>query len=275
MPSVLHGGSHIFLDSFKKSNQFFTDIVKMNKKDYANFLKSPDVFFLKYDEKYASVQLTITATNIDELYVAIQDCISFRISENVIVVTSINRCDYIQKGYASIDSCSNTRILLDLLDRLALLFGCNRITLTDDARDVDFLGSKDSVYYSLITIMKEGKLFYEKYGYSETGIYTKIDLVPHINLLRFFPFKMFLEFLSPEDKEFALKYCKDIQFEYLHEYFTFVYEVCKDRFRKNYSNKYIRYMRGLQEDILLNQKYPWYSMMSIIFHQNLCMEKYI
>ena len=150
--------------------------------------------------------------------------------------------------------------VLKYFDRLAVLFGCTKITLTDEAIDIDNKQPK-GILISLISLMKDGKLFYEKYGYAAP----KIEL--ETLRLRFIPFPLFLQTLSDKHKRKILKTTKNAtDFKYLHEYFTQIYKECKTH---DVPDRLIY----VQNKILFCSNYPWFSMMSIIFNQNHSMEK--
>lgn len=280
MPNLYFGGSYFVLSEWKEFNHFFKDIVKdsiisYNEKLYKSRRK--EEYYVKLEEHSSFGKLIISAPSDNALHVLMEDCMIFSIKNKTVHINSINRCDYVQRGFYSIHSYSNTRKLLTLLDKLAIFFGCEKITLTDDAKDIDFF-HKEGVHFSLVTIMKDGKLFYEKYGFTNcsTEKFEKIDLQPHIDLLRFFPFKIFLHFLSEKHRTSILSSCVESHYTYLHEYFTFCYTQCKKRFSENpLDTKYIDFVIYLQKKILFCKHYPWYSMMAIIFNQNLCMEKIV
>lgn len=278
MPNLYFGGSYFVLSEWKEFNQFFKEIAKESFQFYTekhHISKRKEEYYVKLEKDSAFGKLTISALDENTLQVILENCMIFTLKNAVLNINSISRCDYATKGFYSIRSYSNTKKLLILLDKLAIFFGCNKITLTDDAVDLDFLHEK-GVYFSLVTVMSEGKLFYEKYGYTNCSSekFLKIDLSPHINLLRTFPFKIFLQFLSTKHRNCVLSTCHETQFNYLHEFFTTSYNECKRRHSLNpLDTKYVEFMIYIQNKILLCKEYPWYSMMAIIFNQNFCMEK--
>ena len=168
-------------------------------------------------------------------------------------------------SYKFVTDKSKTRELLELLDVIAMLFGAKRITLRDDAYYQDI----KEIDFSLLTVMKEGKLFYEKYGYaicnSNTEDVRAIDINIHTKLLKEFRFDVFLTYLAPAEIKFIQKILNKLNnsYKYLGDFYT-------DSFKYLKSTKHFLYI----QNIITNKKYPWYSMVYAIQTSKYCMEKF-
>lgn len=181
---------------------------------------------------------------------------------------------------------SNTRTTLNLLDSLAIAFGVSSIFLQDAAVPYKFKKGVNSIDYTLLTVMKENKTFYEKYGYSfcePKNEYIKtIDIEIHKKLLREFDFGIFKLLLNKYDLEFItiLESVYRKKYKYLYEFYNDTMDYCNKKFDKFFiideerSDKYYNMIFDLQ-NILTNDNYPWFSMINIIQSSKFCMEKLI
>ena len=195
----------------------------------------------------------------------LEDCINFDIS--------ISKFNEIYLGYLT-TKCKiksiKSGLLLHYMDQLAIAFNIRRIFLKDKARTLD-----SGLDLTLLTVMKDNKTFYEKYGFETCeplNDIPHIELSLHKNLLRNFPFNLFYEHLDFGDKGFLRRFLRKLDkkiedFEYLWQFYVKMHRYFDKK-------KDLPGNRKLQE-ILQNQKYPWNSMVDVIQNQKICMEKYL
>lgn len=226
-------------------------------------------FYVCYSNRPAS-SYTLTASYMNSKYIKIkiEDCLTFLISKDMFTE--------IELTYLT-TKCKITKIktkeLLDIMDSIAILFNINRIYLNDQAGIKKNKNTK--IDLTLLTVMKESKTFYEKYGYQHCDPQTdkyqvpRIDLEIHKKLLRLFDFNLFIKFLSGDDKKFVYNTLDKLQknsFEFLHEFFTQSYEYYD---RKDKTKNLLKL-----QNLIYNKNYPWYSMIDVIQNQKICMEKF-
>jgi len=168
-----------------------------------------------------------------------------------------------------------TKELMYLMDKIALLFNINRIYLQDSATTLSSSNKREKIDFTLLTVMKENKTFYEKYGYETCNPTAKINLKLHKNLLRNFRFDIFTEYLDKADNKFITKTLKRLKKKVVD--FVFLYQFYVES-NEYYQNEYTGdddYENQVRlQSILTNENYPWNSMVNIIQNQKLCMEKY-
>lgn len=191
-------------------------------------------------------------------------------------------------SYLKNNNTSGTRILLNILDKIALMFGAYRIFLQDAATPSVYsnMKLKYDLDFTLITVMKEGKMFYEKYGYNvcdpESVEYPikKINLELQKNLLRNFKFDLFKLFLDFDDLFFVNKILKNNNksFTTLADFYVYTLEHITTLINKELEideDKYLKYKNYINklQEIILNENYPWSGMVSVIQSEKYCMEK--
>jgi hypothetical protein len=157
-----------------------------------------------------------------------------------------------------------TPYFLEKVDLIAKCFGIKRIVLTDAStskldRDIDL---------SLYMVMKHGKTLYERYGYRFCD--TQIDFQVQKNLLRKFPFTIFLQLLSPQHTYWVKERIKKMKttstYNTLGDFYVDVYDLYhfKDKTKP---------IRQLQ-NILNDKTKIWYSMIDVISQKKVCMDKH-
>ena len=259
---------NVLLDNIKRG--YFWEKSGHSFDTLKSFLKKhgPRNMYVSYYGPANQYQLTLSYVNEKYISCNIEDCVEFVISKDRFTEIEL------QKLTTKCKINVKTKVLLRLMDSFADLFKINRIYLRDEAGIQKNQNIKLDL--TLLTVMKESKTFYEKYGYQhcdpETDKYNvpRIDLEIHKKLLRFFDFKLFIQFLNTNDKEFVHKSLKKLNksvdsFQYLHEFFTHVSEFYDQRS----STKQLQL-----QNLIYNENYPWYSMINVIQNQKLCMEKF-
>lgn len=166
---------------------------------------------------------------------------------------------------------STTRVLLSFVDKLALLFGVNRIFLRDGATPKE----EEYIDLTLMTIMKDNQTFYEKYGYSVCDKDIPIIFEKQKYHLRNYNFEVFMFLLNDKDRRFIDKTLQRLKksgieghYSKLHEFYVDAYQFYKNNIKYTHHNKEL-------QDILTNSEYPWYPMVNVIQAWKGCMEKYI
>lgn len=219
-------------------------------------------------------QKTLTLSYINDKYIRgdIRDCIQFVIS----------RDRYTEKQLRNLTTkCKiknvKTKQLMLLMDTIAMLFNISRIYLQDDAHTLDYDGKID---LTLLTVMRDNKTFYEKYGYescynfSDKNRTPRIDLELHKKLLRNFRFDVFVEYLEQSHKKFVMKTLKRLDkeisdYKYLHIFYTDAHSY----FLNDYPTLNDYEKRVQLQSLLTDTKYPWNAMVDVIQNQKVCMEK--
>ncbi len=267
--------SNFNLDVIKKGD--FWKITSTNFDSFNQYLQSnlPNgITFYIDSNKWGRRSMIFTYTNSKYIVGNIENCINFVLKKDK--YTEINlqnfttRCDI---------SNVKSKDLMDTMDKVAILLNISRIYLEDRATTLEN-NIKSKLDLTLLTVMKDNKTFYEKYGYEtcEPSSYSnieKIDIQIHKKLLRDFKFYIFVELLSKNNKKFINKTLSRLRynvsdFKYLHDFYT----EADDYYNNEYYGDDEYELRMYLQSILLNEIYPWYSMVNIIQNQKLCMEKY-
>lgn len=180
---------------------------------------------------------------------------------------------------------SSTSELLNLVDRIANLCNVSRIFLSDTAIPKQFLSRNKNKFLSLVTIMKDNKLFYEKYGYSICDIqsvnpilfpFSENNIEIPKQLLRNFPYSVFIHLLNEKDtividtikKKSKNTKIYDKLYKCFNDYYEFlVTNIHEDESMSVLFNEFIQ--------IFYNEKYPWFSMIYSIHSMKYCMNKII
>jgi hypothetical protein len=151
---------------------------------------------------------------------------------------------------------------------VAMFLGINRVYLEDDARIMD-----NKLDLTLLTVMRDEQTVYEKYGYRVCNFkdHNTINLAIHKKLLRHYNFQVFVFLLKDDDAEVVRKVMKrsgmvEGDIKHLHEFYTKADEYYDKRVMSD--SKRVRLQR-----ILLDEEYPWYSMVDVIRYSKQCMEK--
>lgn len=162
---------------------------------------------------------------------------------------------------------SKTKFLLEVLDYLAKMFGVVRVYLQDSAQP---LTASNNIDLSLLTVMKESKMFYEKYGYKICD-YKPPNLDIHKKMLREFRMDIFKRYLSSKELTFVQQMENKLQKDYLilGEFYTDAY-----RYLNRIENTKNKKRKGFLQSLLTNTSYPWYAMVNIIQSTKVCMEKW-
>jgi hypothetical protein len=198
----------------------------------------------------------------DEITLRYSDCILYNLKTNDVSELSdfSTDCNDIISGKIKVEK--KTEYMLDFIDGISRGFGVSKVYLVDAAtsklnRDIDL---------SLYMVMKCGKTFYERYGY--TFCDEKLNFDVQKSLLRNFRFDIFYTLLRDEQLTYVSKLLGKLRktdYVTLGEFYVDVY----DLYHKKGSDSIIVKL----QQILYDPTQPWYSMIDILTKKKECMYK--
>lgn len=260
----------IDLDQNKKFGffwDFFTNLYKISFTfdEYINGLHSsiPNILYIKYKNHLYKMNVYKSQWKY-AIKIHWGNCLIYTLKKNEDYLESelseySTNCEDIILGNLKIIG-DKSEFLLTLIDAISICFGIKKIMLIDAAT----AKYNTNIDLSLYNVMKYGNTFYEKYGFIFCD--KDIDFNIHKKLLKNFDFNVFLYLLSKNDKDIVDKMLKKIKTPTsLGDFFVNIYDYY---YIKN-DNKIVDIQK-----ILTNNKYPWYSMVSIIIKKKECMIKY-
>lgn len=242
--------------TFETLKQYLKTLLPSSKTYYLNWMEAGRVVLkVKYmNDKYILCKL--------------MDCVEFVIEEEYRELKVNNLTTRCEVKSIRTGNISKMRWLTMIMDTIAVFFGMYRIYLEDDARMLD-----NNLDMTLLTVMRDNQTLYEKYGYRTCKLteYKTIDIQIHKELLRMFRFDIFLELLKDHHLLFVRKAIKRLRImesdiQHLHEFYIKADEYYDSRLKDK--------QRKQLQEILLDDKYPWYSMVDVILNAKQCMEKY-
>lgn len=218
-----------------------------------------------------NVKLQLSYINDRYIGFKIEDCVEFVMSKNkyqeikVNNVTTNCRVKVIHKG-----SNSNTRFLMETLDKIASLFGVHRIYLEDAAKTSV---RKTQLDFTLTTVMSENKTFYEKYGYQicVDNKQQQPDIQIHKRLLRDFDFHVFFNSLTPKHRSHVQRVLNHLMStEKNYKRLCHFYNDANEHLTNTGNDKYLLRLQTILQD----NSYPWYAMVDVIQSLKTCMERF-